>query len=162
MHTEPYSQFMELLTEEKQLVDTLHSTLEAEREALTVRDAVALERLASEKGEAFSRLEQLGELHLSLVSAAGFGGDKSGLEAFIAAAPTTMAPALNDVWHSLRETLRQCQTLNQINGQIVHSTLGETRASLSLLTRGCTPQADVYTPSGTTAANTDSRSYARV
>ena len=130
----------------QEAVDCTHrllACLEAERDALTRRDTLALEKTTRE----------------SIMAELGFGNDKDGLQrCFSSLAQTDRLQAL---WQKLHRNLESCHDSNITNGGILELGRQHVEQALGIL-RGQSGTPSQYEPSGSTSADLGQRDLGKV
>lgn len=147
-----------LLRAEHDCAGRLGTLLGTETEALQGRDIDALEDITERKQSLMQTFDSLEARRLALLERAGFGGPQPDVDGCIAWCDDSGHLARG--WQLLLERIRQCQHQNRCNGAILESSRRHAQQALALL-RGQAPQTDLYTPSGSTAADNTGRSLAK-
>jgi flagellar biosynthesis/type III secretory pathway chaperone len=112
-------------------LETLESTLEAERAALTGRDPTALETVVKEKIALLQQLQHSVQARDRLLKTAGFVTGNPGGDAFVAA---VNEPQLTDDWSTLLERATRVARLNDRNGQLANQGQRATQTAIGILT----------------------------
>jgi flagellar biosynthesis protein FlgN len=124
-------------------VDALHASLIEERMALDQADVQALEVAGRTKGDLLDRIEKLDVERRQLSDAAG-------------------VDSLGDPrWTTTIDRLRECRTLNEVNGRIVGQRMSHVRQALALLS-GDAPGGSTYGPNGVSKVKLRSATLAQV
>ncbi|MBB6523504.1 flagella synthesis protein FlgN [Pseudoteredinibacter isoporae] len=120
--------------------------LEKEQEALQERDHEYLRELLEEKTSLLNTLDAGSVQRAEILRELQQPNDQYAWESLIDA----MGDAdLKDHWQSLKDTIAQCQQLNEINGKIIARSQ-QTVQSLMQLLRGQDANQNLYTASGQT------------
>jgi flagella synthesis protein FlgN len=124
-------------------VDALHASLVEERMALDQSDSAALETAGRAKASLLDRIEQLDVERRQLSEAAG-------------------VDSLADPrWAPTFDRLRECRSINEVNGRIVGQRIGHVRQALALLS-GEGPGGSTYGPNGVAKVKLRSATLAQV
>lgn len=127
----------------------LHSTLLAEREALTEHNLNSVNAHTESKKETLMRLEALEVRRRQLLNALGFDPDQDAI-----------VPELETLWETVLEALRGCQEANEVNGAIVRTHQTQTQRALDLLA-GRDGSQTVYESDGMPASRLNSGEIAK-
>ncbi|HSH28830.1 MAG TPA: flagellar protein FlgN [Thiohalobacter sp.] len=153
------SALTQLFDREQRTLTALNRILATELEALQTRDTAALEQAARDKAERMQELEGMERDLASLLSRAGHGSDRDGIEACIARCDHS--GDLADRWAQLLQSLQQCQERNRHNGAAIEVHRRHTRSALATL-RGESTDPSTYAASGhTDSAHTGTRPLAK-
>ncbi len=136
----------------------LIDTLKHEKAVLT-SDPEAVERLAEEKRQLVSQLEELHHESNSLLQQTGYAGDSDGMQAFLAWCDDS-EQTLHKHWQHLLENIESCRRLNQINGMVVEKSTQTLRHALAILS-GQTVTDISYDASGARISDNDGRALAK-
>ena len=124
-------------------VDALHASLIDERMALDQADTDALQTAGRAKGNLLDRIERLDIERRQLSEAAGIDS----------LADPRWAPTI--------ERLRECRSLNEVNGRIVGQRMSHVRQALAVLS-GDAPGGSTYGPNGVAKVKLRSATLAQV
>lgn len=149
-----------LLEQESQLCTRLLSALNAELEALKLRDTSALEHAVEDKQGCVSALELNEQALFQLLSHSGFSGDANGFQQFLDSLAASGDPCnIRNQWEILNGKIAQCRDLNQVNGRILNVSMANTQQVLNLL-NGRDPVTSSYNHSGKADDNDSNHSLA--
>lgn len=136
-----------LLEGETALMARFIALLEREQTALKVGDTEVLEGLGAEKVALVGELNQVGEARNRLLSAAGLGQDRVGVEAWMARNPKDFA--VQQLWSRLKSSVVEAKELNLLNGKLIALRLQHNQQALgALLSSSTSPQNNLYGPDG--------------
>ena len=124
-------------------VDALHASLIEERMALDQGDTEALAIAGRAKGDLLDRIDKLDVERRQLSDAAGVDS----------LADPRWAPTI--------ERLRECRSLNEVNGRIVGQRMSHVRQALAVLS-GEAPGGSTYGPNGVSKVKLRSATLAQV
>ena len=133
------------LAEQQQTSAALLEVLSREYETLSSTHPENLEAIVRQKQELLARLGELDQALRATITAAGFGEDSKGLEAFLRAADTS--GRLQQQWRKVADTLRECETQNQVNGGLLELSQRQVEQALTLL-RGQPQEGTLYSADG--------------
>lgn len=128
----------------------LNTLLSAESEALIARDVDTLEQLVKDKHELLQTFGQLEERLQQLLQSAGFGTERTDVEACIGWCDNN--GRLKKGWRLLLERIQLAQQKNRVNGATLEATRSHAQQALALL-RGQSPESPLYNPTGNTGVN---------
>ncbi|BAZ93841.1 flagellar biosynthesis/type III secretory pathway chaperone [Thiohalobacter thiocyanaticus] len=153
------SALTQLFDREQHTLTALNRILATELEALQAQDTAALEQAARDKAERMQELEGMERDLSALLSRAGYGSDRDGIETCIARCDHS--GDLAGRWTQLLQSLQQCQERNRHNGAAIEIHRRHTRSALAVL-RGESPDPATYAASGQTDnAHTGTRPLAK-
>ncbi|MAT64211.1 MAG: hypothetical protein CMN57_01025 [Gammaproteobacteria bacterium] len=153
------SALKELFDREQHTLTALNRILAAELEALQARDTAALEQAARDKAGRMQELEGMERDLATLLTRAGYGSDRDGIETCIARCDHS--GDLSGRWSRLLQSLQQCQERNRHNGAAIEIHRRHTRSALAVL-RGESPDPATYAASGhTDSTHTGTRPLAK-
>lgn len=107
--------------------------LEAEAEALAVRDSNRLERLAQQKQELVPILERLAAAQRRQLGIAPESAIEAGIERYLAAVDADTATAIQAAWQAILDHTRACQRQNEHNGAYIGLVRRHVETSLDIL-----------------------------
>lgn len=162
MATTSQQRVLEILRKEVDCAGELLDVLHREQEALGQRDADTVEGVVTEKQAVIGRLEELQGERLGLMDEGGYTRDSEGMAALVVAAPEALSADLDNAWQDFEERLQRCQEQNQVNGQVLESSIRQTRQALSILVGGGATESGLYNRDGAKTGPTGTRSYAKV
>lgn len=148
-----------LLTREAEATRRLHLALQAESEALQVRDVEALERTTAEKQALVGELERYAVERGQLLVASGLAADSTGFEQLVTGRGDADTQAL---WEQLRSELQACQELNLRNGQLLEGGRRFANDALSLLLGSERNGVELYDRGGSSVQERGRHTYAKV
>jgi flagella synthesis protein FlgN len=153
-------QIAQRLDQESQLCTRLLSALNAEHEALKLRDTSALDRAVQDKEACVSELEQNELALFQILSHCGFSNDTNGFQQYLDSLSGNDDPYnIRSRWKTLSGQIAECRQLNQVNGRILNASLANTQQLLNLL-NGREPDVGTYKPSGKTDDGDNNHSLA--
>lgn len=161
----------------------LNRLLQAERKLLEERKRTELTQILTEKSKRIEKIaiteQHLEKLLVKLVpfvrpektirnrrlqalqsSSATTLIDPSLIESLIEKSPPSMVKNLRNTWSQLKSTLKECQTQNAINGQIINKSKANVDAILSLF-RGKPATTEIYHADGQTEQSNEQRFLAK-
>lgn len=161
----------------------LNRLLQAERKLLEERKRTELTQILTEKSKRIEKIaiteQHLEKLLVKLVpfvrpektfrnrrlqalqsSSATTLIDPSLIESLIEKSPASMVKNLRNTWSQLKSTLKECQTQNAINGQIINKSKANVDAILSLF-RGKPATTEIYHADGQTEQSNEQRFLAK-
>lgn len=121
-------------------------TLEKEQEALQERDHEQLRELLEEKTALLNTLDAGSVQRAEILRELQQPNDQYAWESLIDAMGDH---DLKDHWTSLKDTIADCQQLNEVNGKIIARSQQSVQSLMQIL-RGDNGQQNLYTSSGTT------------
>lgn len=127
----------------------LHTTLLAERDALTEHNLNSLNSHTDAKKDYLVRIEALEVQRRQLLNTLGFDPSQDAI-----------VPELESLWESVLGELRRCQEANEVNGAIVRTHQTQTQRTLDLLA-GRDGGQTVYEADGLPAARLNSGEIAK-
>lgn len=154
-------QFQQLMQREAEDVARLLQALEEENNAITARDAAAIDRAVLAKQDVIPKLESHAAERARLLNDAGFSADRDGMYAYLDSVDAGLMEPLKQQWEALREQLQACQDKNRINGQALEASRQVTQQVISLLL-GQQPGTTTYGRDGSTKHSLGNHSYAKV
>lgn len=135
-------------------LDEMLGLLQAEAEALGIRDAAALERIAQQKQELVPILERLTAAQRDCLGVAPVQAIEDGIGDFLArtgADPATAGPLRAD-WQAILAAARACQRQNEHNGAYIGLLRRHVETSLDIL-HGPSQAEATYGPDGAKRRN---------
>lgn len=157
MSTPPAQQLATLLQQQAMSAERLYQTLRDESEALTKRDADAMQQLSQEKSGESAVLEQLGAQQTQLLKGLGFTQSSAGVSSFIDTLEPTAAAELRKQQQQLQTLLESCQKLNLINGNIIAASKQSVETALAILRGQFTNNNLVYSAAGQPVSSAPSK-----
>lgn len=152
-------QLDDLLNLELDAASRLNEVLEAEYHAILNHDPEALERSIASKQAGIGQLETLGQKRNSLIESLGFGTGLTDIDGCLQQHDSN--GRLAGLWKQLLATAAECREHNLRNHHLVEIGSRHTRQLLCIL-RGEDADNHVYSASGNTDEQHDSRSIGRV
>lgn len=148
----------QMLEQDTHAACELLKLLNQESDVLKQRDHEALQVLINEKSDHIALLEAHAAERNALLKSLELPADSQGWLAFLQADPQ-LAP-LKSGYDSLNITLTQCRERNEINGKLIGRSQQTLRKLLDLV-KGQSPNADLYTATGTTSQSGLSNTVAK-
>lgn len=148
----------ELLRQEQNSAQRLHSELERQHEGLASSQPELIEASAHATQQHVQALAALEKQRNALAARLGYSGDNDGMEQLIRWCDYD--GTLAQQWRKLLEMARRCRDSNQVNGAVVDINRRRIRQALGIL-RGQLSDAELYGRSGQTASDTLSRPLAK-
>ena len=143
----------QLLDEQIAGMQTVLSSLEAERSALAARDGDALLQAVNDKANSLAgadALEQRRQRYLEQMGLSARGGSRQ----FSADA------GVSQRWQQVLALTQQCRALNDSNGQLIRGQKRRTEGALRILRGDTAPEAAEYGPGGVERSRRQHRSLA--
>ncbi|MCP8898645.1 flagella synthesis protein FlgN [Gilvimarinus xylanilyticus] len=138
----------QMLEQDTHAATELLKLLNQESEILKQRDHEALQTLVTQKSEHISLLEAHAAERNALLKSLDLPANNNGWLAFLQSDP--QLASLKPGYDSLNDTLSQCRERNEINGKLIGRSQQTLRKLLDLV-KGQSPNADLYTATGTTS-----------
>lgn len=138
-----------LLSAERDLVRDFTGLLGSERDVLSQKDMEPLFALSERKGQVVRQLEQLATARSALLSQAGLGNDREGIQALLGSAS---APE----WVEYLAAAEQARNLNRENGVMITERLKHNHQALAMLMAHA-DQPATYGPDGVSRTRPGSR-----
>jgi flagella synthesis protein FlgN len=145
------------LRNEQQLLASILDVMKQEQQLLVSADADGLAAITPEKLTLAQQLGEMSRLRHMALAGAGFAGDESGMEPWLAVGGNDGARA---EWDRLLDLTRQAKEINRVNGMLLNKQLAHTTGVLNAV-RGNTGSGTggVYGASGQTLAAGPSRRF---
>ena len=154
MKTAELADLVELLSQEVDLLEKLHSVLVSQQEALVEGD---VERISALVEEQISVLNLVGEVEArrkALLAACGSDeGKPIRIDALIDIAPDYLATRLSSIRTALREVIEAIGKVNSQNGMLINQSLAYIDNTIKMIA-GEDQTSTVYTPNGEVTRNT--------
>lgn len=141
-----------LLEQEQEQLSALLSVLQAERDALTVRDTDTLSAVAGQKQAIMATLESSHTTRLKLMQLARMPAEEQSFEQILGLCEQTSG-GLAELWQRTRSLLEACQQQNQGNGVLLESSRRATHEALSILLGHPAEPLNLYDIAGKTTAS---------
>lgn len=122
-----------------------------ERRALVKGDINQLPIIAEKKSALALRLSGLEAKREAALVAGGFGTDREGVAAWLAAVPVATRRAAHDAWQHYLEQAAKAKCENEINGKLIATRLQQNHQALATLL-GETADASTYRADGRRSA----------
>lgn len=139
-----HSIFQQQIAGAKQLLDAL----KMENEALVQRDFDVIQNSTSLKTGLTQALEKLGKQQREFLLSNGQTDSADGMESYIALQTSPAANILKQQKSELQPILEQCQTMNQVNGNIIAASKQSAETALAILRGQLSPENLVYSAGG--------------
>ena len=111
------------------------AVIAAERRTLVAGEINQLPAIAEEKSALATRLASLEAQREAALGAAGFGGGKPAIDAWLGANPDTTPRAAQGNWKRYIELAAQAKRENEINGKLIAASLQLNQQALGALLR---------------------------
>ena len=130
--------------------------LKLERDVLSSGDTGQIDALIRRKNDISSELQALTDRRNSLLTGMGFGSDRIGIEAWLAAQPANNAA--QKMWLQILSLAKEARELNQLNGELIKMRMQHNSHALAILLRS-SRQPNLYGPDGQSAPQNRRRIY---
>jgi flagella synthesis protein FlgN len=130
--------------------------LKLERDALTSGEMGQLDALIQKKNDISAELQALTDRRNSLLAGMGFGSDRIGIEAWLAAQPANNAA--QKMWLQILSLAKEARELNQLNGELIKMRMQHNSQALAILS-STSRQPNLYGPDGQSAPQNSRRIY---
>jgi len=134
-----------------ELLESLTTLLMAERSALKDRETLNIQSLLAQKTELLKQLEQNASSRTQLLVDSGVEGNDKGMMSYLDSLPINAATTLRHQWQTLKDSLHNCQSANQVNGTILHRSKTQVETLLNIF-RGQSGNQKLYTGAGKSTA----------
>ena len=142
----------QLLDEQIAGMQSVLTSLEAERAALSARDGDALLRAVSDKAQSLAGADTLEQRRQQYLQQMGLGARHGGRQFSVDA-------GVSQRWQQVLALTRQCRALNDANGQLIRGQKRRTEGALRILRGDATAPAE-YGPGGVERSRSQHRSLA--
>ncbi len=122
-----------LIVKQLNLTTQLLACLNKEYEALKARSLEQLQKLAIEKQEYLTELEQLSQKSRELLEKSSYPASSVGVDDFVKECESHGMSGVEKRWHELGDVLQQCQRQNRINGDIIQMSRQNVRHALDII-----------------------------
>ena len=140
--------FISVLKRELLAFQQFHSLLQAEQDALISGHSDNLISLAQQKNEKVIELTQLAEQRNRFLTDRAGSTNQIGMEAWLDSFDPADKLGAGKLWRELIELARNAKTLNQHNGQLIHTRLASNQQALSILMSANTTTSNLYGKDG--------------
>lgn len=138
---------LESLKAESAALSYFLDILQQEQAALTNIDVDSLLALSDKKLKLADKLNQLAQQRVTRLKQAGFSGDSSGMNIWIASQQGAQRDSVKKLWDDLLQATRTAQQVNETNGKLIVRLLQHNQQALNVLASAAN-QASVYGPDG--------------
>ena len=140
--------FIAALKRELQAFQQFHSLLQAEQDGLISGHSDNLISLAQQKNEKVIELTQLAAQRNRFLTDRAGSTNQIGMEAWLDSFDPADKRGAGKLWRELIELARNAKTLNQHNGQLIHTRLANNQQALSILMSANTTTSNLYGKDG--------------
>lgn len=125
-----------------------HSLLQAEQDALVSGNTDSLISLAQQKNEKVIELTQLAEQRNQFLTERAGSTNQIGMEAWLDSFDPADKQGAGKIWRELIELARNAKSLNQHNGQLIHTRLANNQQALAVLMSANAASSNLYGKDG--------------
>ncbi|MDP1683179.1 MAG: flagellar protein FlgN [Burkholderiales bacterium] len=140
--------FLSALKRELLAFRQFHSLLQAEQDALVSGNTDSLIALAQQKNEKVIELTQLAEQRNRFLTDRVGSTNQIGMEAWLDSFDPADKQGVGKWWRELIELARNAKTLNQHNGQLIHTRLASNQQALAVLMSANATTSNLYGKDG--------------
>lgn len=140
--------FLSALKRELLAFRQFHALLQTEQDALVSGNTDVLISLAQQKNEKVIELTQLAEQRNRFLTDRAGSTNQIGMEVWLDSFDPADRQGAGKLWRELIELARNAKTLNQQNGQLIHTRLANNQQALAVLMSAHSTSSNLYGKDG--------------